>query len=78
GRGSERQRYLEGVFDGIFYAPIIAMKDLPRAVKRHGCAVNLGMTNMHMAAIVDKYMTDNPDRWGAVTNNAYAANGSGV
>ncbi|HEP6428749.1 MULTISPECIES: hypothetical protein [Burkholderia] len=54
------------------------MKDLPRAVKRHGCAVNLGMTNMHMAAIVDKYMTDNPDRWGAVTNNAYAANGSGM
>lgn len=72
--GLEKQRYLEGVFDGIFYAPVIAMKDLPRAVKLHDCAVNHGMTNVQMAAIVDKYMTDNPERWGdPMTNNAYAA-----
>ncbi|AOK59169.1 hypothetical protein WM29_08595 [Burkholderia ubonensis] len=70
----ERQRYLEGVFDGIFYAPVIAMKDLPRAVKLHDCAVNHGMTNVQMAAIVDKYMNDNPERWGdPMTNNAYTA-----
>ncbi|MEX3614035.1 MAG: hypothetical protein VB141_09880 [Burkholderia gladioli] len=35
----EKQRYLEGVFDGIFFAPVIAMKDLPRSVKLHDCAV---------------------------------------
>ncbi|MDF3084379.1 hypothetical protein [Burkholderia sola] len=70
----ERQRYLEGVFDGIFYAPAIAMKDLPRAVKLHDFAVNHGMTNVQMAAIVDKYMNDNPERWGnPMTNNAYTA-----
>ncbi|WP_420213442.1 hypothetical protein ACN8ZM_40225 (plasmid) [Burkholderia aenigmatica] len=70
----ERQRYLEGVFDGIFYAPAIAMKDLPRSVKLHNCAVGHGMTNVQMAAIVDKYMTDNPERWGdPMTANAYMA-----
>ncbi|WP_323122449.1 hypothetical protein [Burkholderia alba] len=70
----EKQRYLEGVFDGIFYAPAIAMKDLPHAVKLHDCAVNHGMTNVQMAAIVEKYMNDNPERWGdPMTNNAYTA-----
>ncbi|WP_410199343.1 Rap1a family protein [Burkholderia cenocepacia] len=70
----ERQRYLEGVFDGIFYAPAIAMKDLPRSVKLHECSVTHGMTNAQMKAIVDKYMQDNPERLGdPMTNNAYTA-----
>ncbi|WP_156438154.1 hypothetical protein [Burkholderia sp. BDU5] len=70
----EKLRYLEGVFDGIFYAPAIAMKDLPRSVKLHDCAVGHGMTNVQIAAAVGKYMTDNPERWGdPMPNNAYSA-----
>lgn len=70
----EKLRYLEGVFDGIFYAPAIAMKDLPRSVKLHDCAVGQGMTNVQVAAAVGKYMTDNPERWGdPMSNSAYSA-----
>lgn len=70
----EKLRYLEGVFDGIFYAPAIAMKDLPRSVKLHDCAVGHGMTNVQIAAVVGKYMTDNPERWGdPMSNSAYSA-----
>ncbi|MBM5588527.1 hypothetical protein [Burkholderia pseudomallei] len=70
----EKLRYLEGVFDGIFYAPAIAMKDLPRSVKLHDCAVGHGMTNVQIAAAVGKYMTDNPERWGdPMSNSAYSA-----
>ncbi|RQT26027.1 hypothetical protein DF037_20265 [Burkholderia contaminans] len=70
----EKQVYVEGLLDGIFFAPAIALKDLPRAVKLHDCAVSNNMTNVQITAIVDKYMADNPERWGdPMSNIAYTA-----
>ncbi|VWC01264.1 hypothetical protein BLA6993_04856 [Burkholderia lata] len=69
-----KRRYLEGVFDGILYAPAIAVKDLPRAVKLHDCTAGHSMTDAQIAAIVDKFMADNPERWGEpMSNIAYTA-----
>lgn len=60
----QRQIYVQGVFDGIFYAPVIAGKDLPRSVKLHDCAVSHNMNDVQIVAIVDKYMAEHPERWG--------------
>ncbi|MDS0858136.1 hypothetical protein NUV25_10490 [Burkholderia pseudomultivorans] len=60
----QRQVYVQGVFDGIFYAPVVAGKDLPRAVKLYDCAVSHNMNDVQIVAIVDKYMAGHPERWG--------------
>lgn len=60
----EKQRYLVGVLDGFMAAPMLAVRDLPvvRALQR--CDQKMGLTDLQLRAIVDKFVEDNPERWG--------------
>lgn len=60
----ERQRYAAGVLDGYMAAPMLAVRDLPvvRALQR--CDEKMALTDVQLQAIIDRYMADNPERWG--------------
>ncbi|WP_186210227.1 hypothetical protein [Burkholderia gladioli] len=60
----ERGRFDVGVFDGFMAAPMLAEKDLPQARALQRCSGAMSLTNVQLVAIVDKYVADNPERWG--------------
>ncbi|MGS0625834.1 Rap1a/Tai family immunity protein [Ralstonia sp. VS2407] len=60
----EKRRYVTGVVDGLLMAPIMAMKDTPRAIRLQSCEINHQMTDSQLVAIVDKYMAEHPESWG--------------
>jgi hypothetical protein len=60
----QKQSYVIGVVDGLFASPVMAMTDVPRALRLVTCVNNAQMTDAQIQAIVDKFMTNNPERWG--------------
>ncbi|KVQ75731.1 hypothetical protein WK07_20345 [Burkholderia multivorans] len=60
----QRQVYIQGLVDGIFYSSVIAGRDLSRVMKLSDCASSHNMTDVQIVAIVDKYMADHPEHWG--------------
>jgi uncharacterized membrane protein len=64
----ERQRYLAGVMDGYLTAPMFAMKEVPRIVTLQRCVLVMQLNDRQLAAIVDKYMSENPEQWGQDMN----------
>lgn len=61
----ERQRYVAGVVDGFFFAPMLAATQVRRVYKLQTCAVNHQMNDAVIAAVVDKFVADNPEIGGA-------------
>jgi hypothetical protein len=69
---TSRYGYLQGLFDGYMFAPFIAGSNHTTAVRLHDCASQ--MTPIQLSAIVDKFMNENPERWGEEMNLlAYSA-----
>jgi hypothetical protein len=68
---SARKFYAAGVVDGAFLAPLFGAPK-PRLQWLETCAV--GMTDIQVAAIILKFLSDNPGRWHQpVHASAYAA-----
>ena len=55
-----RKFYAAGIVDGVFLAPLFGASK-PRLEWLEGCVV--GMTDVQIAAIISKYLDDNPARW---------------
>lgn len=56
----EQMRYVEGLVDGIFLAPLFgADKERVRIIER--CVA--GMTNSQIAAMLRKFLDDRPELW---------------
>lgn len=60
----EKRRYVTGVVDGLLMAPIMAMRDTPRAIRLQSCEINHQITDNQLVAIVNKYMAEHPESWG--------------
>jgi hypothetical protein len=58
---AERQRYVAGVVDGFFFAPMLAATQVMRVYKLQACAVDHQMNDAVITAIVDKFVADNPE-----------------
>lgn len=59
-----RRAYVEGVFDGMLFSPMIAANNLPRAMSLGQCADAMNATDEQLMAIVDRYLDANPALWG--------------
>lgn len=57
----EKQRYVAGVIDGFFFAPMLAATKVMRVYKLHACAINHQMNDAVITAIVDKFIADKPE-----------------
>lgn len=60
----EKRRYVSGVIDGLLVSPAMALTSLPRALNLQRCELAAHMTDAQIQAIVDKFMANNPERWG--------------
>ncbi|KWW37565.1 hypothetical protein ACUXAV_000794 [Cupriavidus metallidurans] len=60
----DKRRYVIGVIDGLLASPLMAKGSLPRAEKLQRCELAAHMTDIQIKAIVDKFMSSNPERWG--------------
>jgi hypothetical protein len=60
----EKVRYVTGVFDGLLSSPLMAKDSLPRAENLQRCELAAHITDIQIKAIVDKFLADNPERWG--------------
>lgn len=63
-----RMNYLQGLFDGFMYSPVMATSNKTSAPRMHECTMQMRLNTVQFAAIVEKYMNEHPERWGESMN----------
>jgi len=66
--GDLKAIYLLGLYDGMMFAPILAVRNLTRPNRLSECIAHMHATGTQLAAIVDQYMTAHPEQWGYEMN----------
>lgn len=65
---AKRQRdYAMGVTDGMLLAPLFGAPDNGEKIQSFGACIE-GMSDMQVAAIIEKFLRDHPERWNAPLN----------
>jgi hypothetical protein len=60
---AERQRsYAAGVVDGMLLAPLFGAPDSGQKIRSFGVCIE-GMSDIQVAAIIEKFLRDHPERW---------------